>query len=190
MFHLRLFVIISILFSLSGCFAAVVGGTAAVSNSANDQRSLGIQMDDAALTTKIDARLIAEKDMPSRWISVQVIDGNATLTGHLPTQQHIDRAIYITRSIKGVRSVHSELLEGEPKIRSIMTDSWITTKVKTKLWNDEDVSGFAIKVETVSGKVYLQGIVDTFVQRQHAKDLTKSVEGVTAVIDLMRIAQK
>lgn len=190
MFNLRLIFTLAALFSLSGCVTAIVGGTAAVTNSVNDERMIGAQFDDAALTTKIDARLIAEKDMPSRWVSVQVIEGNATLTGHLPSQEHIDRAIYITKSINGVRSVHSELIVGEPAIKSIMQDSWITTKVKTALWNDDQVSGFTIKVETVSGKVYLQGIVENFVQRQRAVDLTRKVEGVTAVIDLMQIARK
>lgn len=190
MSKLRLLFTIAILFSLPGCFAAIVGGSAAAGNTVNDQRSVGTQLDDAALTAKIDARLIAEKDMPSRWVSVQVIGGNATLTGHLPSKRHIERAIYITKSLRGVRSVHSELLVGTPKIGSIMEDSWITTQVKSKLWKDDQVSGFAIKVETVNGKVYLQGIVNNFMQRQRAKDLTKSIRGVTAVIDLMQVAQK
>ena len=189
MFNLRLFVIVIMMFSLSGCFAAVVGGTAAVGTTVNDERSIGAQLDDVTLTTRVDARLIAERDMPSRWISVQVINSNATLTGHLPSKRHIERAIYITKSIRGVRSVHSELLVGEPRIGEIMEDSWITTQVKSRLWNDKQVSGFAIKVETVSGRVYLQGIVNNFVQRQRAKDLAKSIKSVTAVIDLMQVAQ-
>lgn len=190
MFMLRPFLILLMMFSLSGCFAAIVGGTAAVGTTVNDERSIGTQLDDASLTAKVDARLIAERDMPSRWVSVQVIQGAATLTGHLPTQRHIERAILITKSIRGVRSVHSELQIGTPKIGSIMEDSWITTQVKSKLFNDDQVSGYAIKVETVNGKVYLQGIVNDFVQREHAKKLTLSIQGVTAVIDLMQVAQK
>jgi len=190
MSKLRLLFSLLIMFSLPGCFAAIVGGTAAVGTTVNDERSIGTQLDDASLTAKIDARLIAERDMPSRWVSVQVTGAAATLTGHLPSQRHIERAIFITKSIRGIRSVHSELQIGTPKIGSIMSDSWITTQVKSKLWNDDQVSGFAIKVETVNGKVYLQGIVNNFVQRQHAKKLTQSIQGVTAVIDLMQVAQK
>jgi len=190
MFTWRLIALCTLPLFLSGCFAAIVGGTAAVSSGVHDQRTIGAQFDDVTLTTKIDARLIAERDMPSRWVSVQVIEGKATLTGHLPTERHIQRAIYITENIKGVRGVHSELMVGSPAIGSIMSDSWITTQVKTKLWNDEQVSGFSIKVETVSGKVYLQGIVNTFIQRQRAKDLARSIQGVTAIVDLMQVAAK
>ncbi len=190
MFTWRLIALCALPLFLSGCFAAVVGGTAAVSSGVHDQRSIGTQIDDVTLSTKIDARLIAEKDMPSRWVSVQVIEGKATLTGHLPTERHIQRAIYITESIRGVRSVHSELLVGKPAIGAMMSDSWITAQVKTKLWNDKLVSGFSIKVDTVEGKVYLQGIVNDFVQRQRAKDIALKVEGVTAIVDLMQVAAK
>lgn len=186
----RPFIMVAAMLSLTGCVAAVVGGTAVATKTAHDRRMVGTQIDDAAITAKIGARLIAEKDMPSRWVSVQVIDGDATLTGYLPTQNHIDRAVHIAHSIKGVCSVRSELLIGKPKISSLVKDSIITTKVKTALLSDTQVSGFSVKVETVDGKVYLQGVVDNFVQRQRAIDITKKIDGVTAVVDLMQIEQK
>ncbi len=180
------FIILSLtlILTLSGCVAtAIVGGsTAAI----NDERSLGNQFDDATIAAKVDARLIAEKDMPSRWISVQSIDGVVTLTGYLPSQSHIKRAVYITGEIAGVHSVSSKLKIGSPEIGELFTDSWITTQVKTRLWNDKIVSGFSIHVETVDGKVYLQGIVNDFIHRQHAKKLVSGVRGVTAVVDLMK----
>jgi osmotically-inducible protein OsmY len=174
--------------TLSGCVAtAVVGGsTAAI----HDERSLGNQLDDVSIATKIDARLIAEKDMPSRWVSVQSIEGVVTLTGYLPSPSHIERAIYITKTIKGVHSVRSELNVGTPAIKGLFSDSWITAQVKSRLWKDDVVSGFSIHVETVDGKVYLQGIVNDFTHRQHAKKLVRGVKGVTAVVDLMKSSQK
>ncbi len=183
---LRLFALLLSPLLLQGCVAAVVGGGAAIATSIQDERPIATQLDDTALATNIDSRLIAEKDMPSRWVSVQVINGSVILTGYLPTQEHIKRAIYICQQVRGVRQVRSELQVGTPKIKNLFSDSWITTKVKTKLWGDKQVSGFAIKVETVNGKVYLQGVVKDFVARQHAIDLAHDVEGVTAVIDLMQ----
>ena len=172
---------------LSGCFTTAVVGGSTVASSIHDERSLGNQVDDTTAAARIDARLIAEKDMPSRWVSVQVIEGVATLTGYLPTQSHIDRAIYIAQKVEGVNSVHSELKIGEPRIGNLFTDTWITTQVKSKLWKDKVVSGFSIHVETVDGKVYLQGVVNNFIQRQRAKDLTFKVKGVTAVVDLLKV---
>jgi len=187
MFTFRLITLLIISFALSGCLAtAIVGTTTGVAKMANDERSLGTQFDDVTTASKIDARLVAERDMPSRWISIEVINGDVTLTGSLPTQSHIDRAIFITKSIRGVRSVDSKMNVGIPKIRTLLSDSWITTRVKSRLLNDKVVSGFSIHVETVDGKVYLQGVVNQATERVRAREIAHSVDGVTAVVDLMQ----
>jgi len=133
----------------------------------------------------LDARLIAEKDMPSRWISIEVVHSVAYLTGYLPTQHHIDRAIAIGHSIDGMKGVHSELVVGEAKTSDYFSGSFITAKVKAKLLRDPVVSGLTIHISTIEGRVYLQGIVSNEIQRVRAKELVLSVSGVTAVVDLL-----
>jgi hyperosmotically inducible protein len=66
-------------------------------------------------------------------------------------------------------------------------DTTITTKVKTALLGDPDVSGMAISVDTVGGNVMLSGFVDSQAQRQRALDLAGRVEGVSRVTDKMSI---
>ena len=176
---------------LGGCVATtIVGGASATGAAVNDERGVGQHADDLALSTKIDVRLAAEKDMPSRWVSNEVIDGNVILTGHLPTREHLNRALYIIEHMDGVRSVKSEIQIGEPAAPTTVADSWITTKVKMSLWNDKEVSGFTIHVETVEGKVYLTGVIDNASHRQRAIDLAKAVDGVVDVVDLMQFGQK
>jgi len=184
---IRILLLLGTALALPGCFAtAIVGGAAAGASSVHDERTIGRQLDDVAIATKIDARLIAERDMPSRWVSVEVIRGHATLTGYLPSRRHIERAVYITRQIRGVLSVDNQIKVGMPKIRSVLSDSWITARIKRQFWNDKLVSGFKIHVNTVNGKVYLQGVVNKLIERQRAKDLARGTPGVTAVIDLMQ----
>jgi len=184
---IRLFILLTATLSLSGCFATAVVGTAATGASAiHDERTVGRQLDDVAIASKIDARLIAERDMPSRWVGVEVIRGHVTLTGHLPTRRHIERAVYIAKQIRGVIAVENQLEIGSPKIRTVLSDSWITTRIKRRLWQDKLVSGFKIHVETVNGKVYLQGVVNKLIERQRAKDIARGTPGVTAVVDMMQ----
>ena len=174
--------------ALSSCVAtAIVGGAAALGSAAHDERGVGQHFNDVGIASKIDALLIAEKDMPSRWVSVEVIDAVVTLTGYLPSRNHIDRAMYVSRTVKGVRSVKSELHIGTPSTGSLFTDSWITTKIKTAFLEDKIVSGFSIHVETVNGKVYLQGIIESSEQRYRAKDIALKTDGVTAVVDLLEV---
>ena len=174
--------------ALSSCVAtAIVGGGAAVGSAMNDERGVGQHFDDVGMASKIDALLIAEQDMPSRWVSVEVIDGVVTLTGYLPSQNHIDRAMHISRTVEGVRNVKSELHIGRPSTGSLFSDSWITTKIKAAYLEDKIVSGFSIHVETVNGKVYLQGIIGSPEQRYRAKDIAHRTKGVTAVVDLLEV---
>jgi osmotically-inducible protein OsmY len=59
--------------------------------------------------------------------------------------------------------------------------SVITTKVKTALLADPDVSGLAIEVETFKDVVQLSGFVDTKEQAQKAVEIARNVEGVRSV---------
>ncbi len=60
-------------------------------------------------------------------------------------------------------------------------DSAITTKVKSSLFADPDVSGFAVKVETYKGIVQLSGFVNTPGEKQRAGDIAARVAGVRSV---------
>ena len=66
-------------------------------------------------------------------------------------------------------------------------DSVITTKVKTALFADPDVSGLQVKVETVAGEVQLSGFVPTQAQAQRAVELARRVEGVDKVLNKMTV---
>jgi len=171
----------------TACVSGIILGGAAATTAAFDERPVGQHFDDVSVATEIDARLIAEKDMPSRWVSLEVIEGVVILTGYLPSQSHIDRALFIARSVEGVRDIDNQLHIGEPSLKSLFSDSWITTQIKSKFLNDELVSGISVHVETVAVRVYLQGVLRSEAQRYRAMELTRSVKGVTAIVDLLRL---
>jgi osmotically-inducible protein OsmY len=60
-------------------------------------------------------------------------------------------------------------------------DSAITTKVKTALLADQEVSGGQVEVETFKGVVQLSGFVDTSVQKQKAEQIARRTQGVKEV---------
>jgi hyperosmotically inducible periplasmic protein len=60
-------------------------------------------------------------------------------------------------------------------------DTWITTKVKSSLLADSDVSGLDIEVETVNGVVTLSGEVEQQAQIDRAARIARDIEGVTDV---------
>lgn len=60
-------------------------------------------------------------------------------------------------------------------------DTTITTKVKTKLFDDPQTSGFAITVTTYRGTVQLSGFVGDEKEKGRAEELAKAVPGVKEV---------
>ncbi len=60
-------------------------------------------------------------------------------------------------------------------------DSTITTKVKTALLTDKNVSSGSISVKTFKGTVQLSGFVNNAEQVRQAYEVASQVEGVKAV---------
>lgn len=60
-------------------------------------------------------------------------------------------------------------------------DATITARVNASLAQDPDLSALKINVDTVNGKVTLNGPAPTTVARDRAESLAKAVDGVTAV---------
>ncbi|MGH8036846.1 MAG: BON domain-containing protein [Stenotrophomonas sp.] len=62
-----------------------------------------------------------------------------------------------------------------------VTDTWITTKVKSDLVTSKGVPGTEVKVETVNGVVSLSGTVATKAEHDNAIAKAKAIKGVKSV---------
>lgn len=71
--------------------------------------AIGDFADDALITTKVKAALLADDDIKSLDISVKTIDNIVYLSGKAGTATQRDRAERLARDIKGVKSVVNHL---------------------------------------------------------------------------------
>jgi len=62
-----------------------------------------------------------------------------------------------------------------------VSDTWITTKVKSDLLATDNVSGTDVSVETKNGVVWLSGSVKTQAEHDKAVSVAKGIEGVKKV---------
>ena len=67
------------------------------------------------------------------------------------------------------------------------SDAGITTAVKSKLAADDTVKAYKVDVDTQNKVVTLSGDVDTEAQRTHAVMIARNTDGVTDVIDQLRV---
>jgi hyperosmotically inducible protein len=76
------------------------------------------------------------------------------------------------------------------KAEDAVSDTWITSKVKSTFLADSNLSGIDIKVETNQGVVTLSGVVASSAERDLAIAKAGEINGVKAVsADALEIAQ-
>ena len=88
--------------------ASAILGSACVTD--GPQRSSGEIVDDTAITTKVRAVLLAEKDVNSFDIHVKTYEGIVQLDGMVESQWQIDKAIKLAAAVEGVRQVKSDMV--------------------------------------------------------------------------------
>jgi osmotically-inducible protein OsmY len=74
------------------------------------RESTGEYVDDSVITTKVKSLLAADDFLKSFQIGVESFKGVVQLSGFVNTQKAVDKAIEITRSVKGVKSVKNDLI--------------------------------------------------------------------------------
>lgn len=65
----------------------------------------GQAVSDAWITTKVKSELATTKGVQSMDVTVKTVDGVVTLTGVLGTENAVNKAVAVARSVKGVKGV-------------------------------------------------------------------------------------
>jgi osmotically-inducible protein OsmY len=78
--------------------------------STSKQESTGEYVDDSVITTKVKSLLASDDFLKSFQIGVETYKGVVQLSGFVNSQQAVDKAVQIARSVKGVTSVKNDLI--------------------------------------------------------------------------------
>lgn len=70
---------------------------------------------------------------------------------------------------------------GQESVGAYIDDAGITTLVKSRFFEDKDVAGSSISVETLKGTVMLSGFAKNSMERNKAETIARGVKGVTSV---------
>ncbi|MFC3033031.1 division/outer membrane stress-associated lipid-binding lipoprotein [Pseudoalteromonas fenneropenaei] len=183
MIKTRLATLLCALALLQGCAAAVVVGTTGAVTAANDRRTIGAQIDDNNIEIK-STLAIKGKPQLAEFTNITVIslNGIVLLVGQVPNEEMRQAAEAAMKDINGIRQIHNQVRIGSNITLSTQThDTWLTSKVKTRLLADKHVSGNNIKVVTENGEVFLLGLVSQQ-EADLAVDIARNINGVERVI--------
>ncbi|PIT80225.1 BON domain-containing protein [Limnohabitans sp. 15K] len=70
---------------------------------------------------------------------------------------------------------------GQESVGAYVDDAGITTLVKSRFFEDKDVAGTSISVETLNGTVMLSGFAKSNLERNKAETIARAVRGVKMV---------
>jgi osmotically-inducible protein OsmY len=177
---------------LQGCAPLIIGaaavGTVAV---IDDNRTTGTVIDDKGVTLKI-ANAFRNDDLLSEQIHINVnsFNGVVLLTGEAPSEEHKRRAEKISYDMPKVRQVVNEVRIAPPSsVASRSSDSWITSKVKSKLFVNEDVHSNRMKIVTEAQTVYLMGLV-TIDEAERATEIARHTSRVQHVVRMFEYIEE
>ncbi|HEX2585690.1 MAG TPA: BON domain-containing protein [Steroidobacteraceae bacterium] len=156
-------------------------------------RSYGEIIDDASITAAVKSKLLWGKDTNGLSTMVDTKNGKVTLQGTADNLSSKQLASRMAMNTRGVTAVDNQLVVKENKTAMTskketrneagtdISDSWITTKVKSTYMYSSNVDSSDIKVVTNAGIVTLSGKVDSGAERALAIELAKNVRGVRNV---------
>jgi len=165
-----------------------------VAPAASSTRSYGEAIDDATITATVKSKLLWSKSTDGLTADVDTNRGRVTLKGTADSKDAKALAGRLALNSRGVESVDNQLVV-TPKKTTVadsakssakeaeqdISDSWITTKVKSTLMYSSNVNGSDIDASTSAGVVTLKGKVDSGAERALAIELADNVRGVKSV---------
>ena len=170
---------------------AAVAADSAVPEAHSD--SMGAAMADTAITTRVKAHLLGKRMLRHSDVEVTTTNGVVTLNGTASGPKAMAYAVDTTKAVEGVKSVENNLVvasrgktstkmhEAADETTHAISDSWITTKLKSELLADSISKGLDVNVETTHGVVVLKGALPDQAAIDHVKAMAEKVSGVKSV---------
>lgn len=132
---------------------------------------------DREISNAVDNELIINATTPSYMIDVQTTDGIVTLEGSTDNILAKDRAVKIARTVKGVRGVIDRIDVKAPH----RSDAILENDISTALLNDPATDSYELTVEANDGHIDLDGVVDSWQEKQLSAYVAKGVTGVESL---------
>jgi len=204
----QLFVMVAAPVAVADPANAATGGAVATTGRAVPESTP--RTDDARITSGIQAKYFLDDKIKGRRIDVTSSNGIVTLHGEVGSDDERAQALLLARSAEGVQRVEDSLTVvteqseaapspaltaapsavAQPPAAAKVDDTAMTTRLQTKLSSDGLVKGADIQVTAKNGVILLEGTVPTRAAKQRALTLAGEAEGVTQVVDRIRVGKR
>ena len=186
----ELFVVIAAVFAmtnLTGCVGMIIGGAATAGVAAYQERGIKGVAADTETATRVRAKILEADNQLFSDVGVEVYEGRVLLTGRVPSEEKRAEAVKISWSVVKVKDVINEVAVSENPLLDLANDTWITTKLKSKMTFDKDILAINYSIETVGAVIYLIGIAQDKAELQRVLNHARSIDYVKRVVNHVHI---
>lgn len=150
---------------------------------------------DTALLGSVKSKLATDARVKGSDITVNSKNGVLVLTGKAPSAEAKAAAEDIAKASAGasvkvdnrieapglISAISSDVKAATDTTTEVVSDTWISTKIKSQLLADTVTKGTGIKVTTKDNVVFLRGTVATQAEMDQAIKLASETKGVVQV---------
>jgi osmotically-inducible protein OsmY len=177
---------ICLLPTLQGCVPIVAAGATTGALATLDRRTLGAQTEDEAIEWKARART-NERFGDKVQTSFTSYNRRVLISGEAPSEEIKAEIERIVSGVPQVQGVFNEIsIAPLSSFSNRSNDSYITTRVKTRLVDARKLNPIHVKVVTEAGIVYLLGLV-TQPEADAAIQIARTTKEVKKVVTLFEI---
>ncbi|MGG5870381.1 BON domain-containing protein [Pseudomonas peli] len=160
---------------------------------ASAEPNLSQRFDDATLVATVKSKLLWNSNTEGLDINVNADNGKVSLTGNAQTAEAKELAGRLAANTDGVRAVDNQLSvsatdstaakaqNAADDTAAVISDAWITSKVKSSFIYSRNLDGLDISVDTQKGMVSLSGTVLSNAEKQLAIETARNIRGVRGV---------
>jgi len=154
-----------------------------------EERSLGDQVNDAAIAVSINERLFSYNEKLFADVSVDVTEGRVLLAGVVDKPEDRVDAVRLAWQVSGVKQVMNEIQVTHGDFEAYTNDVWISTQLRNDLLWDKDISSINYTVETVHGVVYITGIAKSQAELDRVIAHARTIAKVREVVSYVRVIE-
>jgi osmotically-inducible protein OsmY len=164
--------------------------SAAPAAGATEEKTVTPEVSNALHATSVKAKLIDKLGADALRISVSVSGETATLTGEVAKSPSQGLAEQVALSVTGIKKVDNKVTVKEAAGAVAASEASVKNvalemEVKAKLLTEIGTNALKIEVEVVDGVVSLRGKLDNPETSKAAVAKTRSIKGVTKVVNLL-----
>ena len=175
----------TLVMSLQGCVAVIVGGAVMGTLAATDRRSIGAQAEDASIVLKGSGRIEKIVADVGR-VSIVSFNRKVLLTGEVKDEkmkQDVEKEISTLSGV--ILPITNEIVVAPlSSFGARSNDLSITTKVQASIIDTKDIYVNAIKIHTDRSVVYLMGRVTQRESKIYAEVASRTGGGIRKIVKL------